>query len=306
MSWQSAARGGFVRTLHRSALPVRTGVSDLQNQLSRISLAVTSGSARPQFQPISSIQSLFQANSFATASTPLKATKTPKAKTPKTATSKSKKTPLSEKQKEALKAKQQRAHIKELKATALVRPKRLVTSAYGLAMTEKLQEVKGQYPVKEAWSIGVQHATSLSPQEKERLQAQVDANRAANAAAYDAWVKSHTPLQIKDANTARLTLSRIGKKTYPAIKDDRLPKIPQSAYIIFVTKRMETLNYEGKSVTEAIKVISAEWTELPQSEKDHYHKLQVEDRQRYEKEHQEVYGEPAPKSSVYKTPEDYN
>lgn len=167
MSWQSAARGGFVRTLHRSALPVRTGVSDLQNQLSRISLAVTSGSARPQFQPISSIQSLFQANSFATASTPLKATKTPKAKTPKTATSKSKKTSLSEKQKEALKAKQQRAHIKELKATALVRPKRLVTSAYGLAMTEKLQEVKGQYPVKEAWSIGVQHATSLSPQEKE-------------------------------------------------------------------------------------------------------------------------------------------
>ncbi|CAI7675563.1 unnamed protein product [Penicillium palitans] len=300
MSWQSAARGGFVRTLHRGALPARTGVSDLQNQLSRISLAANSGPARPQFQPISSIQSLFQAHSFATASTPLKG------KTPKTAASKAKKAPLSEKQQEALKTKQQRAHIKELKATALVRPKKLLTSAYGLAMTEKLQELKGQYPAKEAWSIGVQHATSLSPQEKERFQAQADANRAANAAAYDAWVKSHTPLQIKDANTARLTLSRIGKKTYPAIKDDRLPKTPQSAYIIFVTQRMETLNYEGKSVTEAIKVISAEWSELSQSEKDHYHKLQVEDRQRYEKEHQEVYGEPAPKSALYQTPEDHN
>lgn len=167
MSWQSATRGGFLRTLHRGALPARTGVSDLQNQLSRVCLAANTGLARPQFQPLSSIQSLFQANSFATASTPLKASKTPKAKTPKTAASKAKKAPLSEKQQEALKIKQQRAHIKELKATALVRPKKLLASAYSLAMTEKLQELKGQYPVKEAWSIGVEHATSLSPQEKE-------------------------------------------------------------------------------------------------------------------------------------------
>ena len=117
-------------------------------------------------------------------------------------------------------------------------------------------------------SFSVYVKSSILIHQPQKLQAQADANRAANAAAYDAWVKSHTPLQIKDANTARLTLSRIGKKTYPAIKDDRLPKTPQSAYIIFVTQRMETLNYEGKSVTEAIKVISAEWTELPQSEKD--------------------------------------
>ncbi|KAJ5589192.1 hypothetical protein N7537_011870 [Penicillium hordei] len=306
MSWQSAARGGFLRTLHRGALPSRTGVSDLQNQLSRVRLGANSSPARPQFQPIFSIQSQFQANSFATASTPLKASKTPKAKTPKTAASKAKKAPLSEKQQEDLKVKQQRAHIKELKATALVRPKRLLASAYSLAMTEKLQELKGQYPVKEAWSISVEHATSLSPQEKERLQAQADANRAANAAAYDSWVKSHTPLQIREANTARLTLSRIGKKNYRAIKDDRLPKTPQSAYIIFVTHRMDTLGYQGKPGTETFKDISAEWTKLPQSEKDHYHKLQVEDRQRYEKEHQKVYGEPAPKSPHYKTPEDYN
>ncbi|KAJ5926501.1 hypothetical protein N7516_008274 [Penicillium verrucosum] len=306
MSWQSAARGGFLRTLPRGALPARTGVSDLQNQLSRVCLAANSGPARPQFQPLSSIQSLFQANSFATASTPLKASQTPKAKTPKTAASKAKKAPLSEKQQEALKMKQQRAHIKELKETALVRPKRLIVTAYGLAMTEKLQELKGQYSVKEAWPISVQHATSLSPQEKERLQAQADANRAANAAAYDAWVKSHTPLQIKNANTARLTLSRIGKKTYSAIKDDRLPKTPQSAYILFVTHCMDTLGYQGKAGTEAFKAVADEWTKLPQSEKDHYHKLQVEDRQRYEKEHQEVYGEPAPKTQRYKTPEDYN
>lgn len=166
MSWQSAARGGFLRTLHRGALPPRTGVSDLQNQLGRVCLTANSGLARPQLQSISSVQSLFQSNSFATASTPLKASKTPKAKSSKKADGEAK--PLSEEQQGIRKIKQLRAHIKELKATALTRrPKKLPTSAYSLALSEKLREIKGLYPAKEAFLIGVEHATSLGPQDEE-------------------------------------------------------------------------------------------------------------------------------------------
>ncbi|KAJ5490252.1 High mobility group superfamily [Penicillium expansum] len=301
MSWQSAARGGFLRTLHRGALPPRTGVSDLQNQLSRVCLAASSGPARPQFQ------SLSQSNSFATASTPQKASKTPKANGSKKADHKPKKRALSEEEQEKQKIKELRAHIKELKTTALLnRPKLLPTSAFSLGFTEKLREIKGQYPAKEGFLIGVEHAKSLDPENKERLEAQARANVAANAAAYDAWVKTHTPLQIRDANSARLTLSRIGTKNYPSIRDDRLPKIPNSAYVLFVKDRLDTHVYRGKSGRDTFTAISEEWPSLPQSEKDRYHRLQIEDRQRYEREYEKVYGVPAPKSARYKTPEDYN
>lgn len=102
----------------------------------------------------------------------------------------------------------------------------------------------------------------------QRLEAQARANVAANAAAYDAWVKTHTPLQIRDANSARLTLSRIGTKNYPSIRDDRLPKIPNSAYVLFVKDRLDTHVYRGKSGRDTFTAISEEWPSLPQSEKD--------------------------------------
>ncbi|KAJ5827419.1 High mobility group superfamily, partial [Penicillium robsamsonii] len=287
--------GGFLRTLQRDTLPRRTSVIDLQNQFGRVCLAANSGLARPQVQPISSIQSLFQSHSFATASTP------PKAKSSKKADSEpKKKRVLSEKQQEVQNRKKHNTHIKELKATGLVqRPKRLPTSAYTLAVCEKLREIKGEYKQPEAFLVAIEHGKSISGSELERLQAQAKANIAANAAAFDAWVKTHTPLQIKEANTARLTLSRLGKKHYTPIKDDRQPKKPKSAYILYLADRIDTDSYQGKPGTETFTAIAEEWSRLPQSEKDRYHKLQVEDRERYEREHQRVYGQPAPKSSLY-------
>ncbi|CAI7610526.1 unnamed protein product [Penicillium glandicola] len=260
MSGQSAARGGFLRTLHLGALPRRTGVTDLQNQLRRVSLAANSGQARPQVQTISSLQSLFQSNSFATASTRPKTSKSPKAK----------KRPLTDKQQETQKIKQRLAHIKELKATALTqKPKNQPVSAYTLAVTEKLREIKGQYADhREAWKLATQHATSLSAQDEERLQAQAKANLAANNAAYKAWVVSHTPLQIKDANNARNALSRLVDKNYAPIKDDRLPQKPKSAYVLYMSDRSNADDYYGKPGTEAFTAIAEEWSRLPQSEKD--------------------------------------
>ncbi|OQE16585.1 hypothetical protein PENFLA_c027G02510 [Penicillium flavigenum] len=307
MPWQSAARGGFLRTLHRGALSPRTGVSDLQDQLRRVSLTASSGLARPQVQLLSSTQSMFQSNSFATASAPLKASKTPKAKSSKKAGSEAKKKPLSEKQQEIEEIKKHRAHINELKATALLsgRPKRFPINAFAIAMSELLPQTKGHSSHREAFLAAVERAKSIGPQDEERFQAQAKANLAANNAAYDSWVKSHTPLRIKEANTARLTLSRLTNKNYPPIKDDRLVRVSRSAYILFLKDRVESLDYQGKSGSESFPAIGREWIALPQAEKDRYRKLQIEDRQRYEREYQEVYGIPAPESSHYQSPEDY-
>jgi hypothetical protein len=271
-------------------------VIGLQNQLSRVCLAAKSGLARPQIQPISSIQSLSQSNSFATASTPPKASKTPKAKSPKKADSETKKKrPLTEKQQEAQRLKKLSNRIKELKATALIRPpKRLPSAAYTLAICEKMREIKGEYNHPELFLIAAERAKSISGDELQRLQAQAKANIAANSAAYDAWVKSHTPLQIKEANTARQTLSHLVKKNYSPIKDDRLPAKSRSAYVLFVADRLNSGMYQGVHGRDSFKAIGEEWKALPQSEKEHYHKLQVEDRERYEREHQQVYGQPAP------------
>ena len=69
----------------------------------------------------------------------------------------------------------------------------------------------------------------------------------ARLAEYNAWVKSHTPEEIRLANNARKQLRRKladkGKKA-PAltrlIEDDRLPKRPISPYTIFFAERQAT------------------------------------------------------------------
>jgi hypothetical protein len=101
----------------------------------------------------------------------------------------------------------------------------------------------------------------------QRLQAQAKANYAANTAAYNSWVQSHTPLQIREANSARLTLSRLENKSYPPLKDDRLVTVSRSAYTLYLKERMET-EYQGKAGVESFPAIGREWLALPQAEKD--------------------------------------
>jgi hypothetical protein len=119
----------------------------LQNQLRCLSLATNVRQALPQLQKIPAIQSLSQSNSFATDVSPK--AKKPKAKADKEKPAKSrstKKKPLSEKQVEAKKAREHREHIKQLKETALELPKRLSENYYNLALVDKINEIKGQYP----------------------------------------------------------------------------------------------------------------------------------------------------------------
>lgn len=100
----------------------------------------------------------------------------------------------------------------------------------------------------------------------QRIQAQIEENRKANAAAYEAFIKSHTPLEIREANTARRALFRLDKGRRAALVDDRLVRKPLSSYVLFVESRLKTGEH-GAGV-EPFRIYSREWSQLPPSKKE--------------------------------------
>jgi len=79
---------------------------------------------------------------------------------------------------------------------------------------------------------------------------------------------------------------QVTKKRKRAKKDPNAPKRPTTAYFYFAAKRRADMKKEGKKlpVTEQTKLFGLEWGQLTDKEKEHYQKLAVEDKKRYEKE----------------------
>ena len=92
-------------------------------------------------------------------------------------------------------------------------------------------------------------------------------NKAKNQLAYDQWVKSLTPDAIRAANNARLRLKRLGIKSRPPIKDDRMPKRHVPSQAIFLKDRFASGDMRGMATQDAFKIILREWKELPVAEK---------------------------------------
>jgi hypothetical protein len=86
-------------------------------------------------------------------------------------------------------------------------------------------------------------------------------------------VKSHTPLQIRNANIARKRLANLTaehrKRTlkYPPIKDDRLVKPPVGSYIYFATDWLQSGDFKHLSFKERSDRVNIEWENLPEQEK---------------------------------------
>lgn len=77
-----------------------------------------------------------------------------------------------------------------------------------------------------------------------------------------------TPLQIKEANLARLKLRKIYKSlSAPILHDDRLVKRPASPYMFFVQERFATGDFSGIAIGEAGKLMGTEWKGLSASAK---------------------------------------
>lgn len=307
MALQWVNRAGVLRHLHLGdALFRPSRVLSMQNRLRRLCI-----SSQPQLKTarlggLSSITSQ-RTHSFATDATtkPKRSTKSTDGKTKSITAKKTKsktkaqskpkpRRQLTEKQKEAKEKLKAREHLKELKETALTSPKKLPQSAYLLAVQDKMPQARTENQTqKEIFTATVEVVKGLSPLEQERYQHQADQNKATNEAAYADWVQSHTPLQIKAANIARRHLAKLLNKPCRLIKDERLVKRPGTAYIQFAKERNQSGDFKHMPVPQISLRIRDEWNNLTESEKEPYTKLAVEDKERYIREHQEVYGEPA-------------
>lgn len=98
---------------------------------------------------------------------------------------------------------------------------------------------------------------------------------AARRVEYRTWVYSHTPEEIKDANKARaklrvkLPLSKSGRRKSHTLRipDDRAVKQPRTPFVRFVMDRHTTGDFKGITLSNASKLLAAEWKALSVSEK---------------------------------------
>ncbi|KAJ5151954.1 hypothetical protein N7492_010249 [Penicillium capsulatum] len=285
------ARVGVLRhPLLRDALTRPTRVSAVQNQLCRLSL---SAKPRPAILPIAARSPLASqraclATEAATEEKKPRAKRGPKSKSEQ---SKSKAKPPKKKKEESAtqKLKKQRAHIRQLKETALQSPKLLPSRWIMIAVQANMPDKAMQRG--EAMKIAHRKIESLGSDEIEKFKIQAQENEVANKASYDAWIQTHTPLQIRRANDARAALNRLGKKPNKPLKDARLPRRPYTSYTCFFRERSESGDLKHMSLVEFSKQVSSEWKSLNEAEKEPYVKQHTEDVQRYQREHLDVFGE---------------
>ncbi|KAJ5587762.1 uncharacterized protein N7459_003527 [Penicillium hispanicum] len=301
MSLQWISRAGVLRHLHRTdALSRPTRVIGVQNQLRQLSLVSNPRLTTPRAALLPSIVSQ-RSHSYATKST------TPKSKSPRKSSEgkrKKQKRVLTEEQLEKKKKREQKQHIRELKKVALKTPKMLPELPFPLAFQANYSQIRGQYKdSKEAFKAVASLVRSLGPEERERFQTQAEENRAANQASYAAWVNTHTPNQIRDANTARRNLARILDKSLQLIKDERLVKKPATAFALFCKDRHASGDLKHMSMKDSSARITEEWKSMTDAEKSRYFQSGIEERERYAREYREVYGEELPSSRRSSQPE---
>ncbi|KAJ5086453.1 hypothetical protein NUU61_007760 [Penicillium alfredii] len=313
MPWQYATRRAIRPLRLGVALARHSRVVGVQNQLRRIAVATSPRLMTPCSGYRSAIK-FQQSHTYATTSTPKsnRSTKSKPAKKSKKTAKKPVKKPakkrvLTEKQLEKKKQQEHRQRIKELKEASLTPPAKLPQSAYIVALTSKLTELRSEVPSEprkpsDYFSAAAGLVRSMNSAELEEYRGKAESNKATNSAAYESWVKSHTPLQIKEANLARRQLARLQKKVFRPLKDDRQVKQPLSAFIAYNTERNESGDFKHVKRTQVASRVAEEWKELTPSEKQRYVDLAAEDRERYIREHLEVYGE-VPKRATSPHPE---
>ncbi|KAH2143857.1 hypothetical protein KXV72_003841 [Aspergillus fumigatus] len=301
--------GSILRDLHRSNALIRPSRVAIANGfIRRICVSMNSQLVSPTmktFRP-SVILSRPLINSFATTITPDDETETTKSTGSKTgkkntkkrsskAATKAKPKPrkkLTDKQKEAKKAEKMKELVKQLKKTALEPPKKLIENPWNLtiATVAKGLQARGVNGTDFIMQCS-QLAQSISAEERERIATEAEANKAANAAAYEAWIQQHTPRQIRDANAARRRLNKIKNTSLRLLHDDRQVKRPRTAYLLYMLDRTAEGDFKYMTAKDISVRLTEEWKGLTATEKEKYFKQAEEDRERYRREYLEVYGE---------------
>ncbi|MCJ1403286.1 hypothetical protein MMC11_006509 [Xylographa trunciseda] len=173
------------------------------------------------------------------------------------------KKPLTEKDIAAQAAQEKRKHVKELKILALNPPRGLPTTPFRIINDEMCKE-KHSIASKEA----SEKYKNLIPEELEHYNHIAHQNKAASREAYEAWIQSVTPIDIRKANIARNTLTRLGIKGFSQhLKDERQVKRPLVAHALFLKERFNSGDMQGMRLVDATRLIMREWRELGNSDK---------------------------------------
>ncbi|KAK1976966.1 HMG box protein [Colletotrichum cereale] len=186
----------------------------------------------------------------------------------------------------------QKLDVRKWKKLALLPdPKKLPTNKWLVYVTE---ETKGSESPADLMNGAKERGESfrnLTSYELQRLQDKVDENKLINNATYKAWVESHTPQAVAEANRARMHLRKARGRSIPApIRDDRQPTHPPTSYALFVKARWASGDFASLSFSEATSRMSEEWKELSEPEKSTYRDLSKAERDRYARDSLSVLG----------------
>ncbi|KAI0383840.1 hypothetical protein F5Y04DRAFT_249830 [Hypomontagnella monticulosa] len=192
---------------------------------------------------------------------------------------------------------------RELKKKALFsEPKNLPDTEWTVFFGDWIKQTTGSHDDMKTKLKGISEAfKNLSTSESQRLASVAEQNKLSNNAAYKAWVESHTPLQIKEAIRARRLLKEKynfpPKKTAKTIQDERIPKHPVAAFMLFSKARWASGEFANTTAPEAAKQIGSEWKNLPDTERQSYQDLAKAASDQYAKEMGSILHRPVRKAS---------
>ncbi|KAI0447907.1 hypothetical protein F4803DRAFT_189714 [Xylaria telfairii] len=179
---------------------------------------------------------------------------------------------------------------RSLKRIALfAEPKALPEQPYQLFVVERTQGKSDGQSVVGKMAAVARDFKAVPSQEAERLKSVAEKNKLANAAAYKAWVESHSVQDIYDANRARRSLKKkfdIPKKSVKVIDDVRIPKRPATPFGLFTKARWASGEYstEGVRITDITLRIASEWKEQTAAQRKPYEDLARSQSEQYVKE----------------------
>ncbi|KAK8139621.1 hypothetical protein PG984_000744 [Apiospora sp. TS-2023a] len=279
-------RAGFVRAYATPGRPKKTDT-----------VATTQSTGRPRKTAAAAAGATKAPAKKAAAATKTKkaatATKSVKTKKKASPAPKPKKKELTEAQlakKELLKVRLEKSELK--KKALFTEPKALPSNPWMLFVTRQSAGTPVVGGMAAKMTTMAEEFKSLSHSEKEELQRVSDENKLKNAAAYKAWVESHKPEVIAEAQNARNLLKR--KYDFPKannshkIQDDRQPKKSRSSWVFYFRARHGSGDYSNMSQQEALKAIAQEWKGLPTVDRQPFADLAAADLTRYKKQVEET------------------
>ncbi|KAJ4354828.1 hypothetical protein N0V95_003513 [Ascochyta clinopodiicola] len=133
----------------------------------------------------------------------------------------------------------------------------------------------------------------ITPAEHERFNHLAAERNESNAAAYKAWIETHTPDQIRIANNARIQLRKklagtLKNNAKPAhtkpLFDERRVVRPRSAWTFFFAERAQSSDFSGIKIADRANLLAAEWKALDANERQKFEDEAAADKQRWTRE----------------------